>query len=102
MTHWTWYIFPQLKFLGHSYNAIYYGIENIEEAKAFYSDCFLGKNLKEISTVLLECESDNALEIMGYPDNMKLCSSMTLFLSQQKMNCLKKLLINFLMEHLTM
>lgn len=77
--HWMWYIFPQLKFLGQSYNAVYYGLENAEEAKAFYDDDYLGGNLREICQALLECESSDALQVMGYPDNLKLCSSMTLF-----------------------
>lgn len=78
-SHWMWFIFPQLKSLGRSQNAIYFGVENAEEAKLFYEDEYLGANLREISKALLECESDNALEVMGYPDNFKLCSSMTLF-----------------------
>lgn len=78
-SHWMWFIFPQLKSLGRSQNAIFFGIENAEEAKLFYEDEYLGENLKKICRALLECESNNALEVMGYPDNFKLCSSMTLF-----------------------
>lgn len=78
-SHWMWYIFPQLKTLGRSYKAIYFGMENAEEARLFYNDSYLGENLKKICRALLECESNNALEVMGYPDNLKLCSSMTLF-----------------------
>lgn len=78
-SHWIWYIFPQLKSLGYSSTAVYYGLENTEEAKEFYNDGYLGKNLREICRALLECESNGALEVMGYPDNLKLCSSMTLF-----------------------
>ncbi len=78
-SHWMWFIFPQLKSLGRSQNAVYFGIENAEEAKLFYEDEYLGENLRKICKALLECESDNALEVMGYPDNLKLCSSMTLF-----------------------
>ena len=78
-SHWMWYIFPQLKSLGQSYTAISYGIENAEEAKQFYEDDYLGANLKKICKALLECKSNNALEVMGYPDNLKLRSSMTLF-----------------------
>lgn len=78
-THWMWYIFPQLKILGRSYKAVYFGMENAEEAKAFYDDSYLGENLKKICRALFECESNNALEVMGSPDNLKLCSSMTLF-----------------------
>ena len=78
-SHWMWYIFPQLKTLGYSSTAVYYGIENTEEAREFYNDAYLGENLREICRALLECESKDALEVMGYPDNLKLCSSMTLF-----------------------
>ena len=78
-SHWMWYIFPQLKSLGNSYNAVYYGLEDVNEAKEFYNDSYLSENLKEICRALLECESNDALEVMGYPDNLKLCSSMTLF-----------------------
>ncbi len=78
-THWMWYIFPQLNSLGRSYEAVYYGMADTEEAKLFYDDSYLGANLREICRALLECESNNALQVMGYPDNLKLCSSMTLF-----------------------
>lgn len=78
-SHWMWYIFPQLKSLGYSHNAIFYGLEDAEEAKEFYNDSYLGKNLIEICRALLECKSNDALELMGYPDNLKLCSCMTLF-----------------------
>lgn len=78
-SHWMWYIFPQLKSLGYSHNAIFYGLEDADEAKEFYNDSYLGKNLREICRALIECESNDALEVMGYPDNLKLCSSMTLF-----------------------
>ncbi|MBR3781178.1 MAG: DUF1810 domain-containing protein [Clostridia bacterium] len=78
-SHWMWYIFPQLKILGRSYKAIYFGMENAEEARLFYNDSYLGENLREICRALLECESSNPFEVMGYPDDMKLCSSMTLF-----------------------
>ena len=78
-SHWMWYIFPQLKTLGRSPTAIYYGLKNTDEAKEFYDDEYLGENLKTICRALLECETDDALEVFGYPDNLKLCSSMTLF-----------------------
>lgn len=78
-THWMWYIFPQLKILGRSYKAVYFGMENAEETRLFYNDNYLGGNLKKICRALLECDSSNAYEVMGSPDNLKLCSSMTLF-----------------------
>ena len=94
-SHWMWYIFPQLKSLGQSYNAIYYGLENTEEAKLFYDDSYLGANLREICYALLECESKNALQVMGYPDNLKLCSSMTLFYQSTKDELFKSVLEKF-------
>ena len=78
-SHWMWYIFPQLKGLGRSYTSDFYGIENLDEAKAFFQDPYLGKNLQEIAAALLELDNDNATQIMGRPDDMKLKSSMTLF-----------------------
>ena len=78
-SHWIWYIFPQLRGLGRSYMSDYYGIRDLEEAKAFLQDPYLGKNLKEISEALLKLDSSNATQVMGIPDDMKLKSSMTLF-----------------------
>ncbi len=78
-THWMWYIFPQLKNLGRSPTAKYYGIENLEEAKAYLSHPVLGARLKEISKALLALETSNPYEVMGDIDGLKLCSSMTLF-----------------------
>ena len=78
-SHWMWYIFPQLKGLGRSYTSDFYGIENLDEAKAFLQDPYLGKNLQEIAAALFELDNDNATQIMGRPDDMKLKSSMTLF-----------------------
>lgn len=78
-THWIWYIFPQLKELGASTTAKYYGLANIEEAKEYYSNEYLKTNLLEISRALLEIENKNIKNIMGYPDYLKLKSCMTLF-----------------------
>ena len=78
-SHWMWYIFPQLKTLGYSSTAVCYGLENADEAKLFYEDSYLGENLRVICRALLECKSNDPLEVLGYPDNLKLCSSMTLF-----------------------
>lgn len=80
-SHWMWYIFPQLKDLGYSPTAKYYGIEGKEEAIAYLNDEVLRTRLIEISTALLSLKSSNATEILGYPDNLKLKSCMTLFLA---------------------
>lgn len=78
-SHWMWFIFPQMRGLGMSCKADYYGISGLEEAKAFLDDPYLGGNLREISGALLELDSDNAYQIFDSPDNIKLRSSMTLF-----------------------
>lgn len=77
-SHWMWYIFPQLKALGRSDTAKYYGIRDLEEAKEYWSHPVLSARLVEISQALLE-QSGTAWEIMGNPDDLKLRSSMTLF-----------------------
>lgn len=78
-SHWIWYIFPQIKGLGYSEKANYYAIESIDEAKEYLNNTYLYNNLIEICNELLKLETGNIIEVMGYPDNLKLCSSMTLF-----------------------
>lgn len=77
--HWIWYIFPQLKGLGESYNSSYYGIDGIEEARAYLQHPVLGARLREITAVFLELVGKNAQEVFGHLDAMKVCSCMTLF-----------------------
>ena len=79
INHWMWYIFPQLKGLGTSAMAQYYGLENLEEAKEYYNNDYLRKNLLEITKALLSLDNTNIESILGYPDNLKLLSCMTLF-----------------------
>lgn len=77
--HWIWYIFPQLRGLGYSYNAEFYGIADVEEARQYLSHPVLGARLREITGALLELPESNPTRVMGRPDDIKLCSSMTLF-----------------------
>ena len=79
VSHWIWYIFPQMKGLGRSSMSDYYGIQDLEEAKAYLADPILGKHLIEICGALLSLDSNDATEVMGRPDDRKLKSSMTLF-----------------------
>ena len=79
LSHWIWYIFPQLKGLGRSYNSEYYGIENTDEAKNYLSHPILGARLLEITEALLNLKDNDPLKVMGSPDDMKLKSCMTLF-----------------------
>lgn len=78
-SHWMWYIFPQLKGLGHSSTAIFYGLDGLREAIALVDHPVLGPRLIDIATALLQLEGKTATQIMGTPDDMKLRSSMTLF-----------------------
>ena len=80
-TNWMWYIFPQLKELGSSETAHFYGIKDYNEASAFIQHPVLGQHLIEISSVLLQHEGTTAAEIFGTPDDLKLRSCMTLFAS---------------------
>ena len=78
-THWMWYIFPQIDGLGRSSTAQFYAISDLQEAKEYYAHPILGPRLVEISEALLKLDGDNATAVMGYPDDLKLKSSMTLF-----------------------
>lgn len=78
--HWIWYIFPQMKGLGHSPNSNFYGISGLDEAKAYLNHEVLGPRLREICEALLTYRGVPAEIVMGWEvDAMKLRSSMTLF-----------------------
>ena len=78
-SHWMWYIFPQLKGLGFSSTANYYGIRDLDEAEAYMAHPLLRNRLIEISDALLYLKTDDPEHVLGYPDNLKLQSCMTLF-----------------------
>lgn len=78
-SHWMWYIFPQLRGLGQSSMAWEYGIADLDEAKEYLAHSILGVRLLEICNAAINTSSDNAMEVFGFPDNLKLKSSMTLF-----------------------
>ena len=79
MSHWMWYIFPQIKGLGHSETAIYYEIKSLEEAKAYLEHDVLRNRLLQLTDELLLLTTNTPIEIFGYVDAMKLKSCMTLF-----------------------
>lgn len=79
LTHWIWYIFPQIKGLGFSYNSEYYGITSLQEAKDYLENELLRKRLFEITESLLMHKGKDIESIMGDIDSLKLKSSMTLF-----------------------
>ena len=78
-THYIWYIFPQLKVLGHSANSKYYGISGYDEAKAYYEHPVLRARLREITMALLQHRGESAVDILGDIDAVKVRSCMTLF-----------------------
>lgn len=78
-SHWMWYIFPQIAGLGMSEISTYYSIQDFDEAKAYMEEPLLRSHMLEICEALLEQECGDANKIFGFPDDMKLKSSMTLF-----------------------
>jgi len=94
-SHWMWYIFPQVQGLGFSETSKFYAIKDIGEAKAFLEHPILGERLVRICNALLHLESDNAHNIFGSPDVLKLRSSMTLFSSLNINPVFQKLLEKF-------
>ena len=78
-SHWIWYIFPQIKGLGHSHNSEFYGISGLEEAEAYLSHDLLGVRLREITTDFLAHAGKTAIDILGPIDDLKVKSCMTLF-----------------------
>jgi len=77
--HWMWFIFPQLRGLGFSSMAEYYGITSLAEAKWYLEHPLLGERLIECSRIVTLIEGRSLREIFGSPDDMKFKSSMTLF-----------------------
>jgi uncharacterized protein (DUF1810 family) len=78
-SHWMWYVFPQMRGLGRSENATYYGIKDLEEAKEYLNHPVLGARLREITTAFLQLSGVSANEVLGHTDAMKMLSCMTLF-----------------------
>ena len=78
-THWIWFVFPQLRGLGHSETAQRYGIANLAEAQAYLGHPVLGPRLIECTRLVNAVEGRTAHEIFGSPDDLKFRSSITLF-----------------------
>ena len=78
-SHWMWFIFPQLQALGRSATAKRYGIASLAEAQAYRRHPVLGPRLTACAERVRNVEGRSALQIFGTPDELKLCSSMTLF-----------------------
>ena len=78
-SHWTWYIFPQIEGLGRSDKAKLYSIKSLEEGRVYLEHPVLGPRLVEACEILLSLQDCSMDEVMGFPDDLKLLSSMTLF-----------------------
>ena len=78
-SHWMWFIFPQLRGLGHSSTAQFYGISSLAEARAYLAHPVLGPRLRRCTETVLAVEGRSLHAIFGSPDDLKFCSSMTLF-----------------------
>ena len=78
-SHWIWFIFPQMKDLGHSDLAKYFGIGSLAEAEAYWQHPVLGPRLEECTRLVNQVEGRSIREIFGTPDDLKFRSSMTLF-----------------------
>jgi uncharacterized protein (DUF1810 family) len=79
-SHWMWFVFPQLRGLGQSETARFYGIASIEEARAYLAHPLLGPRLDFCTRIVLGSEGPSLHAIFGSPDDMKFRSCMTLFL----------------------
>lgn len=79
--HWMWFIFPQIKGLGHSATAQKFAITSLEEAKAYLQHPVLGARLRECTHLVNHVEGTRAEQIFSYPDNLKFQSCMTLFMT---------------------
>lgn len=80
LSHWMWFIFPQVAGLGRTEIAKRFAIESIDEAKAYVSHQLLGSRLQECIDLMLAIDGKSANDIFGHPDDLKFKSSMTLFL----------------------
>ncbi len=78
-SHWIWYVFPQIQGLGQSDITAYFSIKDLQEAKDYYAHSVLGARLIEITSELLNINTDDPVAIFGINDSFKLRSCMTLF-----------------------
>jgi uncharacterized protein (DUF1810 family) len=78
-SHWMWFVFPQVAGLGSSPMAQQYAINSLDEARAYLGHAVLGARLLECTQLVLDVKGRDISDILGYPDDLKFRSSMTLF-----------------------
>lgn len=79
LTHWMWYIFPQIVGLGRTEMSRLYALSGRDEAKAYLRHPILGLRLRECTQLMLDVDGRSSEQILGDVDSLKLCSCMTLF-----------------------
>ena len=97
-SHWIWYIFPQIEGLGRSDTAKLYSIKSLEESRAYLEHPVLGQRLIEACEIILSLKDVSMDEVMGFPDDLKLLSSMTLFEALSDSNSIFTKIIEFYFE----
>ena len=83
-SHWMWFIFPQLRALGRSATARFYGLDGVDDARAYLAHPVLGPRLLECTQLVDHVQGKTALQILGSPDDLKFRSCLTLFAAIQK------------------
>jgi len=78
-THWMWFVFPQLKALGRSATAQFFGLDGAAEATAYWQHAVLGERLRHCAELVRALPGRDAHQVLGSPDDLKLRSCMTLF-----------------------
>ena len=78
-THWIWYVLPQLRGLGSSSNASFYGIRSVQEAAAYLAHPILGPRLRECVAAIISLKDLSAMQVLGNVDATKFQSCLTLF-----------------------
>ncbi len=88
LSHWIWFIFPQMRGLGRSPNAEFYGIRSLDEARAYLTHPLLGPRLEECVLLVLAVRGTPIDRILSPPDDLKFRSSVTLFAQAAPENAL--------------
>ena len=91
-SHWMWFIFPQIIGFGSSSMTLFYAIKTNEEINEYINNEYLMNNYFELCNVLLELETNDPMVVFGYPDYLKLKSSLTLFYFVTKNYTIRKVL----------
>ena len=92
--HWIWYIFPQIDGIGSTDTTKLYSIKSVEEAQAYLAHPVLGERLIKSCEILLTIEGVSISDVMGFPDDLKLKSSMTLFAYISPLNSIFRRVLN--------